>query len=150
MAHGRFDCWEHTCTAADTAYHSRGHQPGYDDGGYLAPAITTVVNDTSQPELVLAPDPPPEVVVDVVKYGRFLATRRAAQAARNYAERLLADRPDTTRIVLDFTGVECVAGGFADELAGELYTRYGARLKFAGANPDVAETVRTAVLRRQQ
>ncbi len=137
--HGRISCRDYGCVAADTAHHSRGHNNGF---------IATAPDNTTR--VTVQPEPPAEVVFAVAQYGRFLATRHAAGNARDHVERLLDGEPATTRIVLDFTDVEAVAGAFADELAGELYTRYGARLKLVGGNAEVSDSVCTAVLRRQR
>jgi hypothetical protein len=84
----------------------------------------------------------------LAEHGEWFATRHNARLIREQIETQIAELPDNEPIVLDFDGVEMVTGGFADELAGELWTSYGSRLRIEDGNEDVAEMVALALTRR--
>ena len=87
------------------------------------------------------------IEIEVRQFGQFLATRRRAGEIRTMVEQILIDEPGDL-VVLDFTDVEAITGGFADELVAHLRQNHGDRVRAANANTFVAETIATAVTRR--
>jgi len=77
---------------------------------------------------------------------RFFATRAFARLVRARIEQT----PDVNvaGVALDFTDVEAITVGFADELVAVLADR-GLLLAVYGANPDVADAIGTALDRRK-
>lgn len=82
--------------------------------------------------------------------GSFLATRASGRRIREEVEALLAQ----TSVVLDFSRVQAITVGFADELVGKLFSaRVDGQFADRGigietANDDVWETIQTALARR--
>jgi hypothetical protein len=88
-------------------------------------------------------EPTPYRVAD---HGAFLATREAGRRAREAVEALLLTA--AASVTLDFTGVEAITGGFADEFVAKLIGTYGGRVYVRNANDDVWQTITRALERR--
>lgn len=82
-------------------------------------------------------------VFRIADHGTFLATRHLAEGIRAWIEPRRRERT-----VLDFTGVEAITVAFADELVAKLRADNGDRVRWEGANPEVAETIQLAITRR--
>lgn len=80
----------------------------------------------------------------VARWGAWLATRHRAAGIRASAESSMP----VGVVRLDFTGVEAITGGVADELVVTLAAN-GRQVDITGANDDVAETIRVALTRRE-
>ncbi len=80
----------------------------------------------------------------------FLATRTLAAVLRGRVEERIANAGEHVIMALDFTGVEVMTGGFADELVAKLVQQQSDHhvIGLTGMNSDVAETIRVAIDRR--
>jgi hypothetical protein len=84
-------------------------------------------------------------VFRIADEGTFLALRANAATLRAAIEQDLASG---FTAVLDFTGVEAITNGYADELVGKLRAQHGDRVRWEGANPEVLDAIQTAISRR--
>lgn len=146
-AHARFDCWENACMVAETARDS--HTRPYGNGGYLFPAQAAKANEAARNEPLLTPEQwatAVPVVFHMAEHGQWFGTRGAGARIRAFVEKLLDG--NGRKVVIDFTGVEAITGGFADELVVELVSVYGARITTTCGNEEVTDAIQAALSRR--
>lgn len=95
-----------------------------------------------RPLLMSAP-----IAYPIAIHGTWFATRQRAAEIRAIVEHALTQRADRT-VILDFTDVEAITGGFADELVAKLLAEHGDRVTVTAANEDIAAVIQLVLSRR--
>lgn len=93
-----------------------------------------------------------DIFFDVMRDAQALGSRAAGVSFRTKVENLLAIRP-TSRLVLDFSGVNVLSSSFADEVVGKLFQALGplqfmSRVELRGLQPTVRGLLDRAILQR--